>query len=270
MRDRDARRHRESGSNGERERGSVGRERERERAREKASVIMQRLSDPTETVLSNNITRNRTVLSFKDRPREPLLRRRVDLSRESQRVLDSWRKYAVALAVESHRQRREQARARGYKTRHSSVRSNGSDPELEPASGDRQIVNGQMATHINRQAQSRVSFTREWAPVQMWSRLLAEYDLGQPFRAKWLGSEGCAIIYYQVPKYQVLAFATPFRAKHIRPSSRRYRLLTSPANRPSASLTCKLRRAKEQRAAAASGRTSVSLPLSRLPPSECS
>ena len=85
-----------------------------------------------------------------------------------------------------------------------------------------------------------------------------------------LASEGCAIIYYQVPKYQVLAFATPFRAKHIRPSSRRYRLLTSPANRPSASLTCKLRRAKEQRAAAASGRTSVSLPLSRLPPSECS
>ena len=65
------------------------RERERERAREKASVIMQRLSDPTETVLSNNITRNRTVLSFKDRPREPLLRRRVDLERERQRELDS-------------------------------------------------------------------------------------------------------------------------------------------------------------------------------------
>ena len=64
-------------------------ERERERAREKASVIMQRLSDPTETVLSNNITRNRTVLSFKDRPREPLLRRRVDLERERQRELDS-------------------------------------------------------------------------------------------------------------------------------------------------------------------------------------
>ena len=41
----------------------------------KASVLMQRLSYPTETVLSNNIARNRIVLSFKDSPRKPLGRR---------------------------------------------------------------------------------------------------------------------------------------------------------------------------------------------------
>ena len=33
---------------------------------------MQRLSDPTETVLSKKITRNNIVLSFKDSPRKPL------------------------------------------------------------------------------------------------------------------------------------------------------------------------------------------------------
>ena len=60
-----------------------------QRTPHKASVLMQRLSYPTETVLTNKITRNRTVLSFKDRPREPLLRRRVDLERERQRELDS-------------------------------------------------------------------------------------------------------------------------------------------------------------------------------------
>ena len=38
----------------------------------KTSVLMQRLSYPTETVLSNKITRNRTVLSFKDSPRKPI------------------------------------------------------------------------------------------------------------------------------------------------------------------------------------------------------
>ena len=43
--------------------------------REKASVLMQRLSYPTETVLSNKITRNRIVLSFKGSPRKPLRRR---------------------------------------------------------------------------------------------------------------------------------------------------------------------------------------------------
>ena len=36
---------------------------------------MQRLSCPTETVLSNKITTNRTVISFKDSPRKPLGRR---------------------------------------------------------------------------------------------------------------------------------------------------------------------------------------------------
>ena len=38
----------------------------------KASVLMQRLSYQTETVLSNKTTRNRIVLSFKDSPRKPL------------------------------------------------------------------------------------------------------------------------------------------------------------------------------------------------------
>ena len=37
---------------------------------------MQRLSYPTKTVLSNKITRNIIVLSFKDSPRKPLGRRR--------------------------------------------------------------------------------------------------------------------------------------------------------------------------------------------------
>ena len=40
-----------------------------------ASVLMQRLSYPTETVYSNKITRNRIVLSFKVCPRKPLGRR---------------------------------------------------------------------------------------------------------------------------------------------------------------------------------------------------
>ena len=40
-----------------------------------ASVVMQRLSYPTETVLSNNITRNIIFLSCKDSPRKPLRRR---------------------------------------------------------------------------------------------------------------------------------------------------------------------------------------------------
>ena len=39
--------------------------------REKASVLMQRLSYPIETVLSSKITRNRIVLLFKDSPRKP-------------------------------------------------------------------------------------------------------------------------------------------------------------------------------------------------------
>ena len=40
-----------------------------------ASVVIQRLSYLTETVLSNKITRNRIVPSFKNSPREPLGRR---------------------------------------------------------------------------------------------------------------------------------------------------------------------------------------------------
>ena len=42
-----------------------------------ASVLMQRLSNPTDTVLSNKIARNRIVLSFKDSLRRPLGRRPV-------------------------------------------------------------------------------------------------------------------------------------------------------------------------------------------------
>ena len=38
-------------------------------------LLMQRLSYWTETVLSNMITRNKIVLSFKDSPRKPLGRR---------------------------------------------------------------------------------------------------------------------------------------------------------------------------------------------------
>ena len=37
----------------------------------RASVVMQRLSYPTETVLSPEITKNRIALSFKDSPRKP-------------------------------------------------------------------------------------------------------------------------------------------------------------------------------------------------------
>ena len=40
----------------------------------KAGIVMQRLSYPTETVLSNKTTRKRIVLSFKDSPRKPLRR----------------------------------------------------------------------------------------------------------------------------------------------------------------------------------------------------
>ena len=40
-------------------------------------VVKQRLSYPTETVLSIKITRNRIVLSFKDSPRKPLKRRPI-------------------------------------------------------------------------------------------------------------------------------------------------------------------------------------------------
>ena len=43
--------------------------------RKEASVLMQRLSYATDTVLSNKITRNRIVLSFKDSPRKPFGRR---------------------------------------------------------------------------------------------------------------------------------------------------------------------------------------------------
>ena len=49
--------------------------RRKEGRKENASVLMQRLSYPTETVLSNKITRDRIFLSFKDSPRKPLGRR---------------------------------------------------------------------------------------------------------------------------------------------------------------------------------------------------
>ena len=41
---------------------------------QEASVVMQRLSYPTEAVLTIKITRNRIVLSFKDSPQKPLRR----------------------------------------------------------------------------------------------------------------------------------------------------------------------------------------------------
>ena len=44
-----------------------------------ASVVMRILSYPTETVLSNDIARNRIVLSFKDSPQKPLGRRPLPL-----------------------------------------------------------------------------------------------------------------------------------------------------------------------------------------------
>ena len=44
----------------------------------RASVLMQRRSYSTETVLHNKITRNRIVLSFKDSPWKPLRRRPND------------------------------------------------------------------------------------------------------------------------------------------------------------------------------------------------
>ena len=47
----------------------------RTKLQHKASVVMQRLSYRTETLLSNKITRNKIVLSFKDSPRKPLRRR---------------------------------------------------------------------------------------------------------------------------------------------------------------------------------------------------
>ena len=46
---------------------------------------MLRLSYPTETVLSNKITRNRIVLSFKDCPRKPLRRWPMDYGRRDGR-----------------------------------------------------------------------------------------------------------------------------------------------------------------------------------------
>ena len=46
---------------------------------------MQRLSYPTETVLTNEITRNRIVLSFKDSLRKPLGRRPGKRERERER-----------------------------------------------------------------------------------------------------------------------------------------------------------------------------------------
>ena len=48
------------------------------RLREKASVLTQRLSYPTETVLSIKITRHIIVQSFKDSPRKPFRRRPIE------------------------------------------------------------------------------------------------------------------------------------------------------------------------------------------------
>ena len=57
---------------------------------QEASVLMQRQSYPTETVLllSNKITRHRIVLSFKDSPRKPLGRRPDGSSFKSRKIND--------------------------------------------------------------------------------------------------------------------------------------------------------------------------------------
>ena len=55
---------------------------------------MQGLSYPTETVLSNKITRNR-VVSFKDSPRKPLRRRPLSLSSS----MESFWKVFIQLAT---------------------------------------------------------------------------------------------------------------------------------------------------------------------------
>ena len=52
-----------------------------------ASVLIQRLSYPTETVLSNKITRNRRALSCKESPRKPFRRRPPLKSKSSRRPL---------------------------------------------------------------------------------------------------------------------------------------------------------------------------------------
>ena len=46
--------------------------------RQQASILMQRLFYPTETVLFNKITKKGIVLSFRDSPRKPLGRRPSD------------------------------------------------------------------------------------------------------------------------------------------------------------------------------------------------
>ena len=63
-----------------------------------ASVIMQRLSYPTETVLTNKITRNRIVLSFKDSLRKPLRRRPLiylEFTWEHLTIFHSWIKLSI-------------------------------------------------------------------------------------------------------------------------------------------------------------------------------
>ena len=54
-----------------------------------ASVLILRLSYPTETVLSNKITRNRIVLSFKDSPRKALGRRPLIAERKKMSICTS-------------------------------------------------------------------------------------------------------------------------------------------------------------------------------------
>ena len=51
---------------------------------EEASVLIQRLSYPAETVLSNKMSKNGIVLSFKDSPRIPLRRRPEEEGRKEE------------------------------------------------------------------------------------------------------------------------------------------------------------------------------------------
>ena len=77
--------------------------------REKASVLMLRLSYSAETVLSNKISRNKIVPSFKDSPRKPLRRRpregpikRFEQRGSSWAISDFWNYFTTSLISSGH------------------------------------------------------------------------------------------------------------------------------------------------------------------------
>ena len=88
-----------------------------------ASVVMQRLSYPTETVLSNKITTNRLVLSFKDSPRTPLGRRPFVPPRPttSSRSLSEWKEHGGCSLARRRRQNGFARARRGRRCRYHRV-----------------------------------------------------------------------------------------------------------------------------------------------------